>query len=64
VGKTNVVVKAVRQQKTLIELYPDSPASKCFFNLAEKTCKNQPDTSSRGNIHFFGDQINLINFYR
>jgi len=29
----------------------------CFFNLAEKACKNQPDMSSRGNIHFFGDQI-------
>jgi len=51
------VVKAVRQQKTLIELYPDSPASKCFFNLAEKVCKNQPDTSSDGNICFFWSQI-------
>ena len=51
------IVKAVRMQKVLIELYPDSPASKCFFNLAEKVCKNQPDTSSDGNICFFWRQI-------
>jgi flagellar biosynthesis protein FlhG len=51
------IVKAVRMQKALIELYPDSPASKCFFNLAEKVCKNQPNTESRGNIRFFWSQI-------
>ena len=51
------VVKAVRMQKALIELYPDSPASKCFFNLAEKVCENQPNTSSEGNICFFWKQI-------
>ena len=51
------IVKAVRMQKALIELYPDSPASKCFFNQAEKVCKNQPDTSSDGNICFFWSQI-------
>jgi flagellar biosynthesis protein FlhG len=51
------VVRAVRQQKALIELYPKSPASKCFFELADKVCKNQPNTSSRGNILFFWSHI-------
>jgi flagellar biosynthesis protein FlhG len=51
------VVKAVRQQKALIELYPDAPASKCFFDLAKKVCENQPNTSSKGNIRFFWSQI-------
>ena len=51
------VVEAVRRQKALTELYPDSPASKCFYDLAEKVCENQPNTSSRGNIRFFWSQI-------
>ena len=51
------IIRAVRQQKALIELYPDSPASKCFYDLAEKVCENQPNKSSRGNIRFFWSQI-------
>jgi len=51
------VVKAVRRQKALIELYPNSPASRCFYDLAKKVCENQPDTNSRGNIRFFWSQI-------
>ena len=51
------VIKAVRKQKALIELYPHSPASRCFSNLAKKVCENRPNTSSRGNIRFFWHQI-------
>ncbi len=51
------VAKAVRQQQALIELYPHCPASKCFTDLAKKVCGNRPNTSSRGNISFFWDQI-------
>ena len=51
------VAKAVRQQKALIELYPHSPASRCFSDLAKKVCENRPNTSSRGNISFFWHQI-------
>ena len=52
-GQNQYSGKGGEAAKNLIELYPDSSASKCFFNLAEKACKNQPDKSSRGNIHFF-----------
>ena len=57
VPRDEYMVKAVRQQRALIELYPESPASKCFFDLAEKVCENQPSAFSRGNIHFFWSQI-------
>ena len=51
------VVKAVRKQKPLVELYPHSPASRCFSDLAKKVCENRPSDGSRGNIHFFWNQI-------
>jgi len=51
------VAKAVRQQKALVERYPHSPASRCFADLAKRVCENQPNTSSKGNISFFWDQI-------
>jgi flagellar biosynthesis protein FlhG len=51
------VAKAVRQQKALVERYPHSPASRCFSDLAKIVCENRPNTSSRGNISFFWDQI-------
>ncbi len=57
IEKDEHMVKAVRQQKALIELYPHSPASKCFSALAKKVCENRPTTSSRGNIRFFWQQI-------
>lgn len=47
------VVKAVRQQKALLELYPQAAASKCIYELAQKICEYQPNTSSRGAIRFF-----------
>ena len=47
------VVKAVRQQKALVTLYPQAAASKCFFDLAKKVCENRPATDSGGNIRFF-----------
>jgi flagellar biosynthesis protein FlhG len=51
------MLKAVRQQRALIELYPHSPASRCFSALAKKVCEDRPTTSSRGNISFFWNQI-------
>jgi len=47
------VVKAVRQQKALVTLYPQAAASKCFYDLAKKVCENRPATVSGGNIRFF-----------
>ena len=47
------VAKSVRQQKALVARYPDSPASRCFFELANKVCEHQPAGTSGGNIRFF-----------
>jgi flagellar biosynthesis protein FlhG len=47
------VVKAVRQQKALVELYPEADASKCIFELARKVCEHQVNRTSRGAIRFF-----------
>ena len=47
------IVKAVRQQKALVERYPDAPASQCFLELANKVCENQPANFAGGNIRFF-----------
>jgi len=51
------VVKAVRRQRALVELYPDAPASKCFFELAKVVCEHTPGRGSQGNIRFFWNQI-------
>ena len=47
------VVKAVRQQKALLELYPQAAASKCFYALAKKVYENRPAAAAGGNIRFF-----------
>ena len=47
------MVKAVRQQKVLLELYPQAAASRCIYELAHKVSAYQPNTSSRGAIRFF-----------
>ena len=47
------VVKAVRQQKALVTLYPQAAASRCFYDLAKKVCENRPAPGSGGNIRFF-----------
>lgn len=51
------ISKAVKQQKIITELYPDSRASKCFYVLAKKICESKPDFSSAGGINFF---LNLL----
>ena len=47
------IAKSVRQQKALVERYPDSPASQCFLELANKVCEHQPENVAGGNIRFF-----------
>jgi flagellar biosynthesis protein FlhG len=47
------VSKSVRQQKALVARYPDSPASQCFYELANKVCEQQPASTAGGNIRFF-----------
>jgi len=51
--KDEHVVKAVRQQKALVTLYPEAAASRCFYELGKKVCENRPVAGSGGNIQFF-----------
>ncbi len=47
------VVQAVRQQKPLVELYPEAAASQCIFALAQKVCEHRLNAGSRGALRFF-----------
>lgn len=49
--------KAVKKQVALMELYPQSPASRCIARLADKLCKEEIDDESDGNIEFFWEGI-------
>jgi flagellar biosynthesis protein FlhG len=48
----NHIVKSVRKQKLVTELYPESPSSLCFVRLAKAILENPPDDSISGNIEF------------
>lgn len=48
---------AVRMQKAVVELYPDSQASLCVKKIAEKICEEDPEGVESGNISFFGEKI-------
>lgn len=48
--------RAVRKQKTLVELFPDSRANKCFVKLA-RFVNELPPPVLKDNIQFFGDQL-------
>lgn len=48
---------AVRMQKAVVELYPDSQASLCVKKIAEKICEEDPEDVESGNISFFGEKI-------
>jgi len=51
------VVRAVRRQKLVVELYPESKASKCFFQIANKISSLPPVHLPTGNIQFFWRQF-------
>ncbi len=54
----NHVKKAVKQQKIVMERYPEATVSRSFHVLAEKFLKTSvPITSNRGNIKFFWRQL-------
>jgi len=46
------VVESVRRQKAFGELFPDSPASRCIREIAEKISIEHPDYEDDGNISF------------
>lgn len=47
------LIKAVKHQKLLAELYPDSPAIKCLQSVAEKICQMEQDQEDNGIMTFF-----------
>ena len=51
------VAEAVRQQKALVEIFPNCPASKCLFTIAERICHEQPSTYNCGSVKFFSKAI-------
>lgn len=46
------VTESVRRQKAFVELFPDSPASRCIQEIAEKLAGENPDYEDDGNISF------------
>ena len=47
------LVKSVRQQKAVLEIYPNSASSRCFFNLAGKILDMDTDIPKTGFLNFF-----------
>jgi len=53
VVKDEKVVEAVKRQKALMELFPDSEAAACFTTLARRVIDNKRQSGLKGNIQFF-----------
>jgi len=53
VVKDEKVIEAVKRQKAVSELFPDSEAAICFTTLARRIIENARQTRLKGNIQFF-----------
>ncbi len=51
------LVKSVRHQKLISELFPESRASKCFLELAQKINKMEFNIDKKGTIQFFWNKL-------
>ena len=51
------VTKSVKRQQTVLELYPDSPASKSFVMLKKKKKNMKISKSTKGDSNFFWDHL-------
>jgi flagellar biosynthesis protein FlhG len=51
------VADAVRRQKALAEIFPDSRANKCLESIARKLCRVQPEFVESGSLKFFWKSI-------
>lgn len=47
------LVEAVKKQKAVFELFPESEAAACFSTLAKRIMENSRHTRLKGNIQFF-----------
>lgn len=53
VVKDEKVVEAVKRQKAVSELFPESEAANCFVTLAKRVIENTRQKRLKGNIQFF-----------
>jgi len=51
------VKEAVRQQKAVAEIYPNSPATRCLAKIAEKISSETLEEYENGSIKFFWESI-------
>lgn len=51
------VKDAIKQQKALAEIYPNSPATRCLAKIAEKLCSEEQEEDENGSINIFWDGI-------
>lgn len=47
------LIEAVKKQKAVFELFPESDAASCFSTLAKRITENSRQTRLKGNIQFF-----------
>lgn len=48
---------AVREQKAIVEIFPESPASRCFRRIARAMAAETDMASPKGNIQFFWKRL-------
>ncbi len=53
ITRDEYVLKAVRQQKAVLDAYPSSDAGRCFLDVAKNILRQQPQNDLDGNIKFF-----------
>jgi len=51
------IPRAVRKQKTVLALYPDSPASKKIVTIAKKLAESMDHLDFEGDIKFFWQRL-------
>ncbi len=54
------MVEAIRKQKVIVEMFPNSRISMAFNDLAARLCSEHSPTAPKGNIQFFWKK--LLNF--
>ena len=50
--RDDLLIAAVKRQKAVYELYPDSASSRCFSTLARRICQTPTKMRLKGNIQF------------
>ncbi|MBT1071932.1 MinD/ParA family protein [Pelotalea chapellei] len=53
VVKDEKVIEAVKRQRAVSDLFPDSEAAGCFTTLAKRVIENNRQTRVKGNVQFF-----------